>query len=68
MLTAFLYRNENLEVVKGNIFEADSLVEFLNGQDAVMSYLGVHNTSIFNPTTLYSESMKSIMTAMERLL
>ncbi|XP_031559713.1 flavin reductase (NADPH)-like [Actinia tenebrosa] len=59
-------QNENLKVVKANIFEPDSLVEHLNGQNAVMSYLGAHNTSALNPTTLYSESMKSIMIAMER--
>ncbi|KXJ18180.1 uncharacterized protein At2g34460, chloroplastic [Exaiptasia diaphana] len=59
-------KNENLDVVKANIFEPESLVPHLQGKDAVLSYLGAHGTTVFNPTTLYSESMKSIMTAMER--
>ncbi|KAK3742381.1 hypothetical protein QZH41_002607 [Actinostola sp. cb2023] len=48
-------KNDNLEVVKANIFEPDSIVPHLEGKDAIVSYLGAHNASIFNPTTFYKD-------------
>lgn len=64
---AFYYnRHEKLEVVKGDVFDSESLVPVLEGKDAVLSCLGAHGTSVFKHTTLYSESMKSISAAMEK--
>lgn len=58
--------HEKLEVIKGDVFDSESLNPILQGKDAVLSCLGAHGTSVFKHTTLYSESMKSISAAMER--
>ena len=60
------FRHEKLDVIKGDIFNSESLVPVLEGKDAVLSCLGAHGTSVFRHTTLYSDSMKSIMSAMEK--
>lgn len=62
----FDIKHEKLEVIKGDVFNSESLVPILEGKDAVISCLGVHGSSIFRPTTLYSESIKSISSAMEK--
>ena len=61
-----IFRHEKLDIIKGDIFNSESLVPVLEGKDAVLSCLGAHGTSVFRHTTLYSESMKSIMSAMEK--
>ena len=67
MLDAFCYnRHEKLEVIKGDVLNAESLVPILEGKDAVLSCLGAHGTSVFKHTTLYSESMNAISSAMEK--
>jgi len=67
LLNAFCYnRHEKLEVIKGDVFNTESLVPILEGKDAVLSCLGAHGTSVFKHTTLYSESMKAISSAMEK--
>jgi len=48
------------------VFDPDSLVPVLEGKNAVLSCLGFQNGTFFSPTTLYSKSMTSITTAMER--
>ena len=65
-LCVLLHRHEKLEVIKGDVFDSESLVPVLEGKDAVLSCLGAHGTSVFKHTTLYSESMKSISAAMEK--
>ncbi|CAH3167701.1 unnamed protein product [Porites evermanni] len=62
----FTLSHENLEVVKGDVFQADSLIPILEGKNAVMSCLGFHRGTFFTPTTLYSKSITEIITAMER--
>ncbi|XP_058968375.1 flavin reductase (NADPH) [Pocillopora verrucosa] len=62
----FDIRHEKLEVIKGDVFDSESLNPILQDKDAVLSCLGAHGTSVFKHTTLYSESMKSISAAMER--
>ena len=59
------FRHDNLEVVKGDACDLESFASAVEGKDAVMSCLGTH-VSIFNPTTLYSESIKAITEAMKR--
>jgi len=61
-----LYRDKNLDVVQGDVFDPESLVPVLEGKNAVLSCLGFQNGTFFSPTTLYSKSMTSITTAMER--
>ena len=55
-------RHENLEVVKGDVFDADSITPIFEGKNAVMSCLGFQ----VGAKTLYSESITSIITAAER--
>ncbi|XP_068690388.1 flavin reductase (NADPH)-like [Montipora foliosa] len=62
----FNIKHENLDVIKGDVFNSESLVPVLEGKDAVVSCLGVHGSSLFRPTKLYSETMRSITSAMER--
>ncbi|CAH3167708.1 unnamed protein product [Porites evermanni] len=62
----FDIKHEKLDVIKGDILNSESLIPVLEGKDAVLSCLGAHGTSVFRHTTLYSESMKSIMSAMEK--
>jgi len=59
-------RDINLDVVQGDVFDPVSLVPVLEGRNAVLSCLGFQNGTFFSPTTLYSKSMTSITTAMER--
>ncbi|KAM7434612.1 hypothetical protein ABFA07_015304 [Porites harrisoni] len=62
----FTLSHDNLEVVKGDVFQADSLIPIIEGKNAVMSCLGFHSGTFFNPTTLFSKSITEIITAMER--
>ncbi|CAH3035537.1 hypothetical protein pdam_00011006 [Pocillopora damicornis] len=63
---SFPIKQENLEVVKGDIFDVESLVPIIEGKNAVLSCLGFHKGTIFSPTTLYSKSITPITSAMER--
>ncbi|XP_045199849.2 flavin reductase (NADPH)-like [Mercenaria mercenaria] len=60
-------RHEKLKVVKANIFDPDSLVPHLTGQDAVLSCLGCPPSwfSLWT-VTFYTDSAKSIVTALRR--
>ena len=60
-------RHENLESVKGDACDVESFGAALEGKDAVLSSLGCY-ASIFNPTTLYTESMHAIMEGMRRFV
>ncbi|KAL9969694.1 hypothetical protein ACROYT_G021943 [Oculina patagonica] len=62
----FDIKHEKLEVIKGDVLNSESLVPILEGKDAVLSCLGAHGTSVFKHTTLYSESIKAITSAMEK--
>ncbi|KAJ7378483.1 hypothetical protein OS493_023018 [Desmophyllum pertusum] len=62
----FELKHENLEVVKADVFDTESLAPILEGKSAVMSCLGFHWGTFFSPTTLYSKSITSIITATER--
>ena len=66
IIFGFRLRQENLEVVKGDIFDVESLVPIIEGKNAVLSCLGFHKGTIFSPTTLYSKSITPITSAMER--
>ena len=59
----FLCRHENLEVVKGDVFDADAIAPILKGRNAVISCLGFGAKAV---KTQYSESITSIMTVAER--
>ncbi|XP_013396498.1 flavin reductase (NADPH) [Lingula anatina] len=54
-------QNENLKVIKADVFSAKDLSEHFRGQEVVMSCLGNRDRA---PVTLYTESMKAIVAAM----
>ena len=57
----YSHRHENLEVVKADVTDVESLAPIVEGKNAVMSCLGFHNGTFFTPTTLYSESMTAVV-------
>ena len=59
---AFALQHPNLKLVKGNVLQPQSFQNELNGMEAVVSCLGIPKVE---KTTLYSESMKNITTAMK---
>ncbi|XP_048577926.1 flavin reductase (NADPH) isoform X1 [Nematostella vectensis] len=61
-------KNDNLVVVKGDIFDIESFSPSFEGKDAILSTFGTAFHSIFNPTTEYSESMKGILQTMKKVL
>ncbi|XP_077332266.1 flavin reductase (NADPH)-like [Lithobates pipiens] len=58
-------QHEKLKVVEANIFSQESLVEHLQGQDAVMSCLGFPY-KMFSSISGYTDSMKAIVGAMRQ--
>lgn len=63
---AISLRHERLTVVQGNVLDAQSVAKAAQGQDAVLSALGVTGFGGFNKVTLYSEGGRSIIEAMEK--
>ena len=55
-------RHERLSVLRGDVLDASSLAPAMAGRDAVVSSIGV--TTGRAPTTLYSEGMRNIISAM----
>jgi len=60
----FQPKHENLKIVQGDL-SVQALTSSLAGHDAVMSCLGVHGTSPWNKTTLYTTSMDAIVASMK---
>jgi putative NADH-flavin reductase len=54
--------HRNLSVMQGDVLKPDTLSQALNGQEAVISVLGVTNGS---PATLHSEGITNIIRAMQ---
>ena len=50
------------------MFDVESIAPIVEGKNAVVSCLGFHEGTFFSPTTLYSESITPITSAMERYL
>jgi len=55
-------QHKNLKVIQGDILEYDKVKEAVEGQDAIISTLGVESRK---PTTVLSEGTKNILKAME---
>lgn len=55
-------RHERLTIVKGDVFDASAVAGVVQGQDAVVSSLGVPYT--FKPVTIYSSGATNIIAAM----
>jgi putative NADH-flavin reductase len=58
----------NLKVISGDIMQLKTFVNFLQGQDVVVSAIGVTGGSLLNdkPTTLYSQGSVNLLAAMEQ--
>jgi putative NADH-flavin reductase len=57
-------KHERLSVLRGDVFDPASIKAAMQGQDIVVSALGVQKSE---PTTLYSEGVCNIMKAMQEL-
>jgi len=60
-----LKKHDNLRVVQGDVTDQKAVEGAISGQDAVISCLGAHGTSLWNKTSLYSTSTKFILPAMK---
>ncbi|HZX57816.1 MAG TPA: SDR family oxidoreductase [Mucilaginibacter sp.] len=58
----------NLTIIRGDIMRPDTFKSFLQGQDAVISAIGVTGGSLFSdkPTTLYSQGNANLLAAIEQ--
>ncbi len=58
----------NLKIIKGDIMQPETFVNEMEGQEAVISALGVSGGNLFNdkPTRLYSQGCDNLLTAMEQ--
>lgn len=54
--------NDRLQVVRGDVLEPSSFQSAMDGQDAVISALGVNSRK---PTTVYSEGMDAVIQTMQ---
>jgi putative NADH-flavin reductase len=60
---ALIISHENLEIIKGDVFQPGTFENAMKEKDVVVSCLGVRNRK---PTTLYSEGMCNIIAAMQK--
>ncbi len=58
---SFTIRHQNLDILKGDIFEPQTFENAVKDVDAVVSCLGIQKKE---PTTVYSEGVTNIMAAM----
>lgn len=60
--------HSNLRIIKGNILQPETFASQMEGQEAVISALGVSGGNLFNdkPTRLYSQGCFNLLTAMEQ--
>jgi len=61
---AFPIRHENLRIIKGDVLQPQTFENAFFGIDAVVSCLGTRNRE---STTVYSEGVTNIITAMQKL-
>jgi len=59
-------KHDRLIVKKGELADDKAVDEVMAGQAAVISCLGVHGTKPWNKTDLYTTSMKTIMSSMDK--
>lgn len=58
----YFLTHKNLKVIKGDVLQLKSFKNELNNQDAIISCLGIPK---IEETTIYSEGIKNIVTAMK---
>ncbi|MEO6869675.1 MAG: SDR family oxidoreductase [Ginsengibacter sp.] len=60
----FYLQHQNLQIIKGDVFNASTFEKCMQGKDAVISCLGVGNSK--KPTTVYSEGISNIIASMKK--
>jgi putative NADH-flavin reductase len=60
-----IVNDEKLKVIKGNALDVETIAAAIPGNDVLVTALGVPNLLLLKKTTLYSESARSIIKAME---
>jgi putative NADH-flavin reductase len=55
--------HQNLEIVKGDVFQPNTFENAMKEKDAVVSCLGIRNRK---PTTIYSEGVGNLIAAMQK--
>jgi len=58
------YSTENLNIVEADVFDAKTLEPHFSGKDVIISALGFTKVGVDVKMTLFTDSMKSILTAM----
>ena len=58
---SFDVQHQNLEIIKGDVFQLSTFENAIQGQDVIVSCLGVQKRE---PTTVYSEGVVNIVKAM----
>jgi len=60
-------RHPNLEIVKGDLMQPDTIMRYLENKDVVISAIGVSG-GLFSdkPTTLYSQGNKNLLNEMQK--
>ena len=59
----FTIQHENLEIIKGDVFQPPGFENTVREKDVVVSCLGIQKRE---PTTVYSEGIKNIIEAMQK--
>jgi putative NADH-flavin reductase len=59
----FTIRNQNLEIIKGDVLEPMTFENAIKEKDSVVSCLGIKKRE---PTTIYSNGVRNIITAMRK--
>jgi putative NADH-flavin reductase len=60
--TAFTIQHQNLEIIKGDVFQLSTFENALKDKDVVVSCLGIQKRE---PTTVYSDGVTNIIKAMQ---
>ena len=60
---AFAIQHQRLEIIKGDVFQPSTFQNAMKEKDAVVSCLGIKKRE---PTTVYSEGVGNIITAMQQ--
>jgi putative NADH-flavin reductase len=61
--SAFTLRHQQLKIIKGDVFQPGTFEDAIEGQDVVVSCLGIRKRE---PTTIYSKGVANIMKAMQK--
>jgi len=61
----FTEKHENLKVIQGNVDNRGAVLTAMKDHDAIVSCLGIHGSTFWNKTKLYTSSMDSFVAGMK---